>query len=113
MANVLRQGYVTPNGTVYGVFEFGGIIFENYRGGIGATPFIGANDCHFFPVGVPGLWRTIYGPADYEETVNTVGLPRYAKQWPSPNGKGRSLESQMNAINYCTRPKVLMKGTTT
>lgn len=113
LATVLRQGYVTPSGTVYGVFEFGGIIFENYRGGVGNVPFIGTDDCHIFPVGVPGLWRTIYGPADYEETVNTVGLPRYAKQWASPNGKGRNLESQMNAINYCTRPKVLMKGTTT
>lgn len=110
MAQVLREGYVTPNGTVYGVFEFGGIIFENYRGKVGNTSFIDTNACHIFPVGVPGLWRTVYAPADYEETVNTIGLPRYAKQYSTPNGKGRSLEVQMNALNYCTRPKVLMKG---
>lgn len=94
----------------YEVLDFGGIRFENYRGAVGSTPFIAADKAHFFPVGVPGLWRTIYAPADYEETVNTVGLPRYAKQYSSPNGKGRNLESQMNAINYCTRPKVLIKG---
>lgn len=110
MAAVLRQGYVLPNGVVYGVFEFGGIVWENYRGSVGGTPFIATDACHIFPVGVPGLWRTVYAPADYEETVNTVGLPRYAKQYPTPNGKGRSLEVQMNALNYCTRPKVLMKG---
>ncbi|MBN8262506.1 MAG: major capsid protein [Xanthomonadales bacterium] len=110
MASVLRDGYVTPNGTIYGVFEFGGIVWENYRGGVGGTPFIGTDACHIFPVGVPGLWRTIFAPADYEETVNTPGLPRYAKQYPSANGKGRHLEVQMNALNYCTRPKVLMKG---
>lgn len=110
MASVLRDGYVTPNGTVYGVFEFGGIIWENYRGKVGGTSFVGTDACHIFPTGVPGLWRTVYAPADYEETVNTLGLPRYAKQYPTPNGKGRNLEVQMNALNYCTRPKSLLKG---
>lgn len=94
----------------YEVLDYGGIRFENYRGGVGGTPFIDTEKAHFFPVGVPGLWRTIYSPADYEETVNTVGLPRYAKQYSAQNGKGRHLESQMNAINYCTRPKVLVKA---
>jgi hypothetical protein len=110
MATVLRQGYVTASGVIYGAFEFGGIVWENYRGSVGGTSFIDADKCHIFPTGVPGLWRTVYAPADYEETVNTVGLPRYTKQYPAPNGKGRNLEVQMNALNYCTRPKVLIKG---
>ncbi|UYK82304.1 major capsid protein [Xanthomonas sacchari] len=42
--------------------------------------------------------------------MNTNGLPRYAKQYQSPNGKGRSLEAQMNALSYCVRPKALIKG---
>ena len=110
MAAVLREGYVTPNGTVYGVFEFGGIVWENYRGKNGANAMVHTDKCHIFPVGVPGLYRTIYAPADYEETVNTNGLPRYSKQYPMANGKGRHLESQMNALNYCKRPKALIKG---
>ncbi|MBB3822240.1 hypothetical protein FHT03_001077 [Xanthomonas arboricola] len=110
MAQVLREGYVTPSGTVYGVFEFGGVIWENYRGKVGATSFVDTDKCHVFPIGTPGLWRTVYAPADYEETVNTIGLPRYTKQYPTANGKGRSLESQMNALSYCTRPKSLIKG---
>ena len=51
-----------------------------------------------------------FGPADYTETVNTIGLPRYAKQYPMPNGKGINLEVQMNAISLCTRPEVLRQG---
>ncbi|MCK9468486.1 MAG: major capsid protein [Porticoccaceae bacterium] len=90
--------------------DYGGITFENYRGGVGGTPFIDPDEVHFFPIGVPGLWRTVYAPADYEETVNTNGLPRYAKQYAMPNGKGRHLESQSNALNYCTRPNVLITG---
>ncbi|SER57253.1 Phage major capsid protein E [Faunimonas pinastri] len=103
-ARALREGYA------YQSFEFGGITFENYRGAVNGTSFIEPDEAHFFPTGVPGLFRTVYGPADYEETVNTLGLPRYAKQFPMPNGKGRSLESQTNALTYCTRPKTLIKG---
>lgn len=98
------------NPMAYKTIKVGNITFEEYRGKNGTTPFIATDKVHAFPVGVPGLWRTIYAPADYEETVNTPGLPRYSKQYSMPNGKGRHLESQMNAINYCVRPKSLIRG---
>lgn len=103
-------------GVAYQTFPFGGIVFENYRGGVGteeATGFIAANKAHIFPVGVPSLFRTVYAPADYIETVNTLGLPRYAKQIRMLNDKGIELEMQMNALSYCTRPRVLVQGKTT
>jgi hypothetical protein len=111
MAEVLRSGYVYPNGLkIHGAFEFGGIVFENYRGAVGATSFVNTDKCHIFPVGTPGLFRTVYAPADYVETVNTLGLPRYARQYLMDNGKGINLDTQMNALSYCTRPKTLMQG---
>jgi hypothetical protein len=94
----------------YEFFDFGGIRWENYRGAVGGTSFINTDKCHIFPVGVPGLWRTVYAPADYVETVNTIGLPRYARQYPMENGKGVNLDAQMNALSYCTCPKVLIQG---
>jgi hypothetical protein len=114
MAQVLREGYTDPSGNkIYGAFEFGGIVFESYRGKVGNSEIIGADEVRIFPIGVPGLFRTVYAPADYIETVNTVGLPRYSRQYPSANGKRIEMESQMNALSYCTRPKVLLQGTTT
>ena len=111
MAQVLRDGYVYPNGThVYGAFEFGGIVWENYRGKVGSLNFVHPDKAHIFPMGAPGLWRTVYAPADYEDTVNTPGLPRYSRQYAMPNGKGRHLESQINALNYCTRPTALLQA---
>jgi hypothetical protein len=111
MAQVLREGYVYPNNLkVYGAFEFGGIVWENYRGKVGATSFVHTDKCHIFPVGTPGLFRTVYAPADYIETVNTPGLPRYARVYEMHNGKGVHLEVQMNALSYCTRPKSLIGG---
>jgi hypothetical protein len=112
-AKILREGYIEPNGKSYGAFEFGGIIWENYRGAVGSTSFIDATKCHIFPVGVPGLFRTVFSPADYVETVNTMGQRLYGRIYPMQNGKGVNYDVQMNAIDYCTRPKVLIKGKNT
>ena len=105
----LRAPYV-QGGQSYGSFTFGGITWENYRGAVGATTFVHTDKCHLFPIGVPGLFRTYYAPADYIETVNTVGRRLYTKQYDMPNGKGVHLDTQMNALNICTRPKCLVQG---
>ncbi|WP_336810929.1 major capsid protein [Bosea sp. MMO-172] len=110
-AQVLRQD-------VPDVFEFGGATWERYKTGAKATadlgsPYIAHNEARVVVKGVPELFITRFAPADYEETVNTVGLPFYAKQWPRGDGKGRHLQVQMNAISLCTRPGVLRKLTLT
>lgn len=103
----LRSGTVAAGGNPVPL-SFGGISWEEYRGG-GAVS-VDADKCHIFPLGVPDLFKTVYAPADYIETVNTMGQRLYAKQWPMPNNKGVNLEFQMNAIHYCTRPRVLIRG---
>jgi len=108
-ASELRGGYI-QGGQSYGVFDFGGIRWENYRGAVGSTAFIDTDKCHIFPVGVPGLFKTYFAPADYMETVNTRGRRLYNKMWQMANDKGVHFESQTNALSICTRPKVLIKG---
>jgi hypothetical protein len=95
---------------VYGTFDYAGIVWENYRGSVDGVPFIATDKANIFPVGTPGLFRTVYAPADYLETVNTIGLPRYSKQWEMHNGKGIHLDVQMNPLSYCTRPATLIQG---
>jgi hypothetical protein len=96
---------------MWGSFEFGNITFVNYRGG--QSVGIGTDKVHFVPQGVPNLFRTVYAPADYIETVNRPGQRMYAKQWEMQNGKGVNLEFQTNVLHYCTRPRVLLRGRTT
>lgn len=111
MAQVLREGYVMPDGNkIWGVFEFGGIIWENYRGRVGDTSFVETDKCHLVPTGAPGLFQTRFAPADYIETVNTMGRRMYMKQFPMPNDKGINLDTQMNVIDFCTRPRTLIPG---
>jgi hypothetical protein len=104
-AAVLRQD-------VPDVFNWGGATWERYRTGAKATadlgsPYIAADEARVTIKGVPDLFITRFAPADYEETVNTRGLPFYSRAFSKPNGKGRDLEVQMNAISLCTRPQVL------
>lgn len=110
----LRTSYVGKNRANNPIFEFGGIVWENYGAiedsGDGALMGIDADKAKFIPVGVPGLFRTYYAPADYEETVNTPGQRLYAKQWPMLNGKGRHGEVQTNVLNICTRPGALFRA---
>lgn len=120
MANTeRRKTYQAQNaaqlreGSAFGTYSFGGITFENYRGGVGeeeATAFIETDKMYFFPVGVPRLFRTVFAPADYWDTVNTMGLPKYTRLTPWENNKGASVDSQMNPMSYCTRPRALVKG---
>ncbi|OOY07429.1 major capsid protein [Thioclava sp. F36-7] len=108
-ARILREGYAGDKKGAYATFEFGGIVFENYRGSPDLPGFIGLNECRVFPMGVPGLFQTAYAPADYMETVNTEAQALYVKPTPWTNSKGISLDTQTNQLNFCTRPECLLE----
>jgi hypothetical protein len=114
-ASELRTAYVS-GGQTWGSFAFGGILWTNYRGyasvaGAASAPMVETDAAYFYPTGVPNLFPTVFAPADYIETVNTMGLPRYVKQYAMPNDKGVHMDTQMNALNFCSRPLALQKGT--
>jgi len=92
-------------------FEFAGIMFEEYRGSVGGVSFVDSSTAHFFPTGVSGLFKTWNAPADFIETVNTIGLPIYAKQERMKFDKGIEIHTQSNPLCLCNRPSVLIKGT--
>ena len=97
-------------------FTFGGIVFEEYRGqatdGNGATRrFIAAGEAHAFPVGTIDTFGTYVAPADFNETVNTLGQPLYAKQDSRKFERGTDLHTQSNPLPMCHRPGVLVKLT--
>jgi hypothetical protein len=108
-----------PNasGLVNGVrgFVFGGVTWINYTGSVtdstGASqPLIDANSAYVFPTGTQ-VFKTFYAPADYLETVNTEGLPFYAKQRIMDYDKGIEVECQSNPLPICLKPLVVQKVT--
>ena len=48
-------------------------------------------------------------PADFNETVNTLGQLLYAKQEPRKFERGTDLHTQSNPLPMCHRPALLVK----
>ncbi|NEI89513.1 major capsid protein [Rhizobium leguminosarum] len=115
---VINTGSVLLKQDVPDVFTFGNATWERYKTGAKATadlgaPYIAATEARLTIEGVPELFITRFAPADYNETVNTLGLPFYSRAIEKRNGKGYDLEVQSNSISLCTRPQVLRKLTLT
>lgn len=94
-------------------FPFGGITFVEYRASVSGNRLIAANQGHAFPVGTMDTFGTYFAPADFNETVNTVGLPFYVKQWEREGGRGIVLHTQCNSLPLCHQPAVLVRLTNT
>jgi hypothetical protein len=90
-------------------FQYAGVEWVELSGNVGGVDFWGADEAYLIPVGVPDLFITKFAPADYMETVNTTGLPYYARQEPMPMNKGIAMESQSNVLNLCTKPRAIIK----
>lgn len=86
-------------------FEFGGVLWIRYRGKLAGTPFVGDDHAYLVPDGVPGLFKTVFAPANYMETVNTLGLPYYTKLERMKYDKGVTGETQSNPLHICSRPR--------
>ncbi|MBF0099170.1 MAG: major capsid protein [Magnetococcales bacterium] len=97
-------------------FTFAGVTFQEYRGqatDINGTVrrFIAAGDAHAFPLGTSQTFATYFAPGDFNETVNTLGQPLYAKQEPRKFDRGTDLHTQSNPLPMCHRPGVLVRLT--
>ena len=65
-------------------------------------------EAYFYPEGVDGLFEIYYAPADTFETVNTLGMPLYARAIPDrERDEWVRLEIESNPLPICTRPQVL------
>lgn len=110
-------------GDVRSGFEFGGVVWSEYRGTDGVTGEeqsdgalfgevgIVEGECRFFLTGVPGLWTEKFAPADWFDAINSLGLPRYSKiAMDDAMGRWVKLHVQSNPLPLCLRPATLVKG---
>ncbi|MEM1113274.1 MAG: major capsid protein [Pseudomonadota bacterium] len=89
--------------------DFGGIIWERYRGSVNSTAFVDDDEAYAVPMGVDDMFVTNFAPADYMTAVNTIGLPLYASSKMLDHDKGIELEAQTNPIHFNKFPKGVVK----
>lgn len=93
-------------------FPLGRCFFEDYGGHkIGTINFIKDDDAIAFPVGIPGLFKTYWGPPDFWGASNTLGKPYYARQELLAGAKGVMINTESNPLNLCLKPRVLVQCT--
>jgi hypothetical protein len=93
-------------------FVLEGVIFEEYCGFVptpsgGTLQFIADNYCLVIPEGTQSTFKRFVAPADYLETVNTLGQPYYANQEVMGDKRGIKLTAQLNTLPICCRPDLL------
>ena len=95
-------------------FTFGGLTLEEYRA---TTPdmdgiqrrYIAEGDGHAVPEGTASTFATYASPADFSETVNTIGLQYYAKMERQKFDRGFDVHVQSNVLPLCMRPEILVR----
>jgi hypothetical protein len=93
-------------GRVVDEVNFGGITFRRYGGS--SSIGVPTDKAFFYPQGIEGLFEIYFAPADTFETVNTLGLPLYARMIPDrERDEWVRLEIESNPLPICTRPQVL------
>ena len=95
-------------GDVRSGFTFGGIEFIEYDVTVSGQRFIPLDIAQVFPV-ARGVFRMFNAPANYIETVNTLGQPFYSKAEPRKMGKGWDVEAQSNPLAMCLFPEALVE----
>lgn len=88
--------------------EFGGVVWERYRGyGSIAIP---TGKAVVLPVGVPQMFLQAFAPADTLDTVGTgsMGTPYFPQAIPSADNRRWYMEIQTNCVMVCTRPTAVL-----
>jgi hypothetical protein len=95
-------------------FPFAGIVFEEYNATVtlstGATEtLLPANEGLAFPLGTLDTFVTYGAPANLIETVNTVGLPMYARQIARLDGSAIDVKTEASILPVNKRPGLAVR----
>ena len=93
-------------------FEFGGVIWHNYRGTDDeSTVAVPANEAKFFPVGARGVFRKAISSAEFGSFINTRGKDIYTLNVRDKD-RDEWVKGEMYSypLYMCLRPETLRKG---
>lgn len=96
------------------LFPFGGVTFEEYSATVtlstnATEKLIPANEGIAFPLGTTDTFVTYFAPANLIETVNTIGLPMYARQLMRPDGSAVDIKTEASPLPVNKRPDLVVR----
>ena len=116
---LIREAYNAWNAAVGGFgdndfrkrgFTWGGVTWIEASETVAGRKLVEPAKAHFYPVGVD-IFIQYNAPANWIETVNTLGNEFYARMDEKPHGRGYRLEVQSNPLTICTYPEALIEIT--
>lgn len=95
-------------------FPFAGMIFEEYNATVtlstGSTEtLVPAGEGLAFPMGTMDTFVTYGAPANLIETVNTMGLPIYARQIARNDGSAIDVKTEASVLPVNKRPRLAVR----
>jgi hypothetical protein len=104
----LKISEVSP----YSAVDYAGVLWVHYRGDDNSVVSVPTDEARAFMLGVPGLFQTLFAPADTFDTVGAEGLPLYLLNLPERQTSKRfTAELQSNPLIACLRPLHLRRVT--
>jgi hypothetical protein len=83
------DGAFLRQGQARGSFEYGSIVFEEYRGRVGTVDFTDASKAYFFPVGVLGCsGSTTHRPTSWRPPTPSACHAMPSRRWTSSSPAG-------------------------
>jgi len=93
-------------------FTYAGVTWIESSETVAGRKLVEPDKAHFYPVGVD-VFVQYNAPANWIETVNTMGNEFYARMDAKEKGRGYDLEVQSNPLTVCTYPEALIEITAT
>jgi hypothetical protein len=95
-------------------FPFQGVFYEEYVGQVtlpkgDLIDLVTSKEAIAFPEGTQNAFINVIAPADFNEAVNTLGQPIYAKQKNVDFDRGIEIHTQSNRMPIATRPDLLVR----
>lgn len=99
-------------------FPFHGVTYEEYRGAASyldedgsyvSMKFIPAGEAIAFPLGTTDMFSTYFAPADFIDTVNTMGEEIYSRSEVMKFNRGVELHTQSNPLPINKRPGLVVR----
>ncbi len=96
---------------VYYIRHRGSCTFKKSDGSVVKHTFIPDNEAIAVPLGTYECFRTWFGPAEFIETVNTIGEELYVKPKMMDLDMGVELHTFAHQLNLVTKPRLVSKIT--